>query len=1158
MKKVFNKLNNRWVIGIIGVLALSALIWFGAEYIKFGADNVALSKSTRWIIIALIFFTWLTVSLIRWGLEQRQNSQLMEELEEGEAEQASAVDPTQERSAEELELIKGRFKEALAVLKKSRFKSDAGSKTLYQLPWYIIIGPPGAGKTTALINSGLDFPLAQSHGAGALGGVGGTRHCDWWFTNDAVLIDTAGRYTTQDSHQMVDKNAWGGFLKLLKRYRPRRPINGVVVAISLQELMAQTADQRQHHAITIRSRIDELQEQLGISFPIYLMFTKCDLVAGFNEFFANFSQAEREQVWGMTFAANEQTPPAELFAREYQGLMERLNQRVLWRIDNERNLDARSLIHGFPDRMETLAGNLQEFIATTFAANAYHASPTLRGAYFTSATQEGSPIDRMMAAVSANFGLPRSVTAPQQGSGKSFFLKRLLKDVVFPEAELVGSNRQFEALLLWGRRASYAALALLSIGLIIAWTGSISGNRGFMQAVSTEIANYQQVSENTSSAPRNLTASLEILKPLHKASQIYAQNQHPWLSGLGLYDGRVDAAAKALYQDKLRLFFLPQFHRAIERELSGLDAEDPRLAQSLAVYLMLDDAARREPQVIADWGQRYWLQHYPEDVEQRQQLQGHLDALLSEPLPDGGNNPRLIERTRLKLSRVPLSQRLYQQLQNSSASQVDLYREIGGDSENIFGLAPDNALFHSSILYTKAGFENADYGPNSDLITQLDESSWIYGDEQQLEYSASERRELSQQVERAYLTDYAQNWQRFLKQLNIARFRNLGAAVETLEQLSDPSYSPLLTTLELASENTRLRPDLLAENGVAAKLSGALPDSLKPTLVDKQFRELQGLTRSPDDRPAPSQKAIAAIVELKEFMDEIASAGNSGQAAYQAVRARFNGDNANPMQKLRRLAGRSPQPMQHWLEQIADNSWRVLLAASSGHLSREWQQQVFNPYQSTLAKRYPMATAASDEASLADFTEFFGPEGIENSFFNNYLAPFIDQRKWQLRRVDGRSIALSQQTLAQLQRARQVRKAYFAKADQLSFNFRLKPSRLDAGIKRFTLELGNSRVSYSHGPQLSKTVDWRGGEHDRARLLFEDLNGDSHRANYSGDWAWLHLLDAAQLRSGGRANSIKASFSVGSRKAQYLLSASSSAKPFNTDLLHGYQCPQSL
>lgn len=62
---------------------------------------------------------------------------------------------------------------------------------LYQLPWYVIIGAPGAGKTTALVNSGLHFPLADRFGKSALRGVGRTRNCDWWFTNDAVLLDTA-------------------------------------------------------------------------------------------------------------------------------------------------------------------------------------------------------------------------------------------------------------------------------------------------------------------------------------------------------------------------------------------------------------------------------------------------------------------------------------------------------------------------------------------------------------------------------------------------------------------------------------------------------------------------------------------------------------------------------------------------------------------------------------------------------------------------------------------------------------------------------------------------------------------------------------------------------------------------------------------------------
>jgi type VI secretion system protein ImpL len=88
-------------------------------------------------------------------------------------------------------------------------RQSLNGRFLYELPWYVIIGAPGSGKTTALRNAGLKFPLADQMGEQAVRGVGGTRNCDWWFTDQAVLIDTAGRFTTQDSDQATDKATWG-------------------------------------------------------------------------------------------------------------------------------------------------------------------------------------------------------------------------------------------------------------------------------------------------------------------------------------------------------------------------------------------------------------------------------------------------------------------------------------------------------------------------------------------------------------------------------------------------------------------------------------------------------------------------------------------------------------------------------------------------------------------------------------------------------------------------------------------------------------------------------------------------------------------------------------------------------------------------------------
>jgi hypothetical protein len=122
--------------------------------------------------------------------------------------------------------------------------SVSGGSYLYELPWYVFVGAPGSGKTTALVNSGLSFPLAEKYGPGAIAGVGGTRNCDWWFTDEAVLIDTAGRYTTQDSDQSGDKQAWEAFLDLLKKTRPRRPLNGVVLTLSAADLLQQGVAER--------------------------------------------------------------------------------------------------------------------------------------------------------------------------------------------------------------------------------------------------------------------------------------------------------------------------------------------------------------------------------------------------------------------------------------------------------------------------------------------------------------------------------------------------------------------------------------------------------------------------------------------------------------------------------------------------------------------------------------------------------------------------------------------------------------------------------------------------------------------------------------------------------------------------------------------------
>ncbi|MEO0975297.1 MAG: type VI secretion system membrane subunit TssM, partial [Pseudomonadota bacterium] len=294
MKAFFKFITQPWLVSLLGLLALSLVVWIVGPLIAVAGYEPLIGEIPRFIVIFVLTVIWGLGNLRK----QHEANKANEEIAEGLV-AAAPSDEEPDASGEEVAALRERFEQALELLRKSR--GDKGKLNLYELPWYMIIGPPGSGKSTALLNSGLNFPLAERYGQEAVKGIGGTRTCDWWFTDEAVLLDTAGRYTTQDSDQEVDRGAWEGFLALLKKYRKRRPLNGVLVAISAQDLLQQTPGERAAHAQAIRRRVQELYEFFGMRFPIYVLLTKIDLVAGFNQYFEDFSQENREQVWGMTF-----------------------------------------------------------------------------------------------------------------------------------------------------------------------------------------------------------------------------------------------------------------------------------------------------------------------------------------------------------------------------------------------------------------------------------------------------------------------------------------------------------------------------------------------------------------------------------------------------------------------------------------------------------------------------------------------------------------------------------------------------------------------------------------------------------------------------------------------------------------------------------------
>ncbi len=480
--------SGRWLAAAAAWLALSATVWLAGDAIVVAGTRPLDAPLARVALVAIVAVLWLGWELWRAQRAIRANQRLLDGLARGVADGDSA-----ERAAHELSLLRQRFEEALRVLRKARFRGPTGERqTVAQLPWYMFIGAPGSGKTTALLNAGLRFPLGDPRGD-ALQGVGGTRNCDWWFTSEAVLLDTAGRYTTQDSDREGDAAAWLGFLDLLKSYRPRQPLNGALVTLSMSDLAHWNDEELQRYAGHVRERIAELRQRLAVRLPVYVLVTKVDLLAGFNEFFSGFDAEQRAQVWGVTFDATEMPagrPTVTRFADEFARLERRLYAMLPGRLHEERDLQRRASIYRFPQQFRISGPLISRFLDAAFGGAGGEATEDsfLRGVYFTSGTQEGSPIDRVLGTLARTFNLERKVQPPAPGTGKSFFLRRLLREVILGEAGLAGVDTRLERRRRRALAAAFGALAVGTLVLAALWSASYLQNRDLVVAARASTA----------------------------------------------------------------------------------------------------------------------------------------------------------------------------------------------------------------------------------------------------------------------------------------------------------------------------------------------------------------------------------------------------------------------------------------------------------------------------------------------------------------------------------------------------------------------------------------------------------------------------------------------------------------------------------------------
>ncbi len=302
--------------------------------------------------------------------------------------------------------LERRFSDAVAGQAKSR----ADGRRIRNLPWWLVLGMPGAGKTTVVAQSGLSFAAEPA--------IGAARACEWWFTNDSVLLDIAG------------DTGWIEMLQFLKRHRRR--IQGALLTYSASDLLVRSDADRDADFQASRQRILELNSALGIFLPVYLLITKMDLVLGFREYFDDLETGDRGQVWGVTFAIDDSRSgrAVNTLPTEFDALVGRLHDGIAQRLGDERDLRKRLDLFEFPQQVAALKPRLMALAGKTSGASGVGPHLFVRGVYFTSVTRTGDPVDAVRGVVDAPPG------PADHGPARTFFIERLLREVVLREVGL--------------------------------------------------------------------------------------------------------------------------------------------------------------------------------------------------------------------------------------------------------------------------------------------------------------------------------------------------------------------------------------------------------------------------------------------------------------------------------------------------------------------------------------------------------------------------------------------------------------------------------------------------------------------------------------------------------------------------------------------------